>query len=145
MLYAQLKKMDEIKQYRSRVTTAYADLLEPFVALGNLNVAHPPIGSDINHHAFFILMDSSDNRQVFLSSLKSKFGVNAYIGYVPLHSFTKGLELGYKSEDLPLTESLASRIVRLPFYTDLGKSDEDLTYVIDSIRSVLLDIYSKRS
>jgi dTDP-4-amino-4,6-dideoxygalactose transaminase len=90
-------------------------------------------------------MDSSDNRQVFLSSLKSKFEVNAYIGYVPLHSFTKGLELGYKPEDLPLTESLASRIVRLPFYTDLGKSDEDLTYVIDSIRSVLLDIYPRQT
>lgn len=145
MLYAQLEKMDEITQFRSKVTAAYTKLLEPFEAAGNLSVPHPPTGCEINHHAFFVLLDSSDNRQVFLSSLKSRFGINAYIGYVPLHSFTKGLELGYKPEDLPLTESLASRVVRLPFYADLGKSDEDLKYVIDSIRSVLIDIYPKRS
>lgn len=143
MLYAQFEKMDEITQYRSRVTAAYKDLLEPFEAAGNLNIPLPPAGCQINHHAYFILLDSSDSRQVFLSSLKSRFGVNAYIGYVPLHSFTKGLELGYKAEDLPITENLASRVVRLPFYADLGKSDNNLKYVIDSIRSVLLTMYPK--
>jgi dTDP-4-amino-4,6-dideoxygalactose transaminase len=145
MLYAHLEKMDEITQFRSKVTAAYTELLEPFEAVGNLSAPHPPTGCEINHHAFFVLLDSSDNRQVFLSSLKNRFGVNAYIGYVPLHSFTKGLELGYKPEDLPLTENLAGRVVRLPFYTDLGKSNEELKYVVDSIRSVLIDIYPKRT
>lgn len=142
ILYAQLSKIDEITQYRSRITAAYRELLTPYEEAGNLSLPHIPAGIEINHHAFFILLDSSENRQIFLSSLKSKFGVNAYIGYVPLHSFTKGLELGYKPEDLPLTEDLASRVVRLPVYADLGKFDEELKYVTDSVRFVLDDIYN---
>lgn len=141
MLYAQLERMDEITEYRSRVTTAYRELLAPFEMAGHIGLPKPPLGCQINHHAFFILFDSSVNRQIFLASLKNKFGVNAYIGYVPLHSFTKGQELGYKPEDLPLTEDLASRVVRLPFYADLGKFDDDLKYVSESIRDVLLQIY----
>lgn len=142
MLYAQLERMDEITQLRSRVSAAYSALLAPFEAAGCLKTLHPDSRCEVNHHAFVFLLDSSQSRQEFLSILKDRFGVSAYIGYVPLHSFTKGLELGYRPEDLPLTEDLASRVVRLPFYADLGKSLEDLNYTVNSIRSVLQDIYS---
>lgn len=141
MLYAQFEKIDEITQYRSRITDAYREVITPFEVAGLVSLPHPPEGCEINHHAYFVLLDTSENRKAFLSILKIKFGVSAYIGYVPLHSFTKGLELGYKPEDLPLTENLANRVVRLPFYADLGKSDDDLKYVVDSIRSTLLEIY----
>lgn len=143
MLYAQLENMDEITYFRSKVTKAYIELLVPFEKAGHLSLPHPPEGCQINHHAFFVLLKTNEDRQRFLADLKNKYGVNAYIGYVPLHSFKKGLEMGYKPDDLPLTEDLASRVVRLPFYADLGKSDEDLKYVIDSMRSILLEIYPK--
>ena len=43
---------------------------------------------------------------------------------MPLHSSPMGKKFGYKPNDLPKTENLASRIVRLPFYTDLKGKDE---------------------
>ena len=79
-----------------------------------------PRGCSINHHAYFIIFNNFKNRSIFLKNLKELFDVSAYIGYQPLHSSIKGRKLGYLPEDLPITEELASRIVRLPFYTELG-------------------------
>jgi dTDP-4-amino-4,6-dideoxygalactose transaminase len=141
MLYAQLEDMDEITHYRSLVTRAYEKLLKPFEDAGHLATPHAPKGTVLNHHAYFLILDSAANRQRFLGTLRERCGVSAYIGYVPLHSFTKGLELGYLPADLPLTEDLAARIVRLPFYVDLGKSAADLQYVVEAVDSVLRDIY----
>jgi len=50
--------------------------------------------------------------------------------------------LGNKAEDLPITENLANRIVRLPFYTELA--DIGLDYCVESMNYVLTQIYNKR-
>ena len=75
-----------------------------------------------------------------MSMLREKT-VSAYIGYLPLHSSPKGITFGYKPSDLPITEDLASRIVRLPFYTELGEIGLD--YCIKSMKEVLNKIYKK--
>jgi dTDP-4-amino-4,6-dideoxygalactose transaminase len=50
-----------------------------------------------------------------------------------------GGQFGYKSEDLPITEDLAMRLVRLPFYTDLYENGLD--YCIYNMSDVLKLIY----
>ena len=65
--------------------------------------------------------------------------IYAYIGYIPLHSAPKGLEYGYAKNDLPLTEDLGNRIVRLPFYTELSKNGLD--YCTKEMRKQLEIIY----
>lgn len=140
MLYAQFEHMDEITELRGRITAAYRELYTRYESAGCLTIPHPPKGATLNHHAFFVIFDTAENRQRFLSELKNRFHVSAYIGYMPLHSFTKGLELGYKAEDLPITESLASRVVRLPFYADLSR--DGLDYTVTSMSAVLKDIYA---
>ncbi len=75
---------------------------------------------------------------MFLSLLKEK-DIYAYIGYMPLHSSPMGRGFGYQADDLPITEDLASRIVRLPFYTEL--QGDSLHYCIEGIHSVLQTIY----
>ena len=65
--------------------------------------------------------------------------IYVYIGYMPLHSAPYGLRLGYKPEDLPITEDLGKRIARLPFYTSLA--DEGLDYTIENMKKVLVDMY----
>ena len=97
-----------------------------------------PKDAEVNNHAFFIIFNTSKNQTRFLSLLKEK-DIHAYIGYMPLHSSPMGQRFGYKADDLPITEDLASRIVRLPFYTELqGKS---LDYCIKGMQSVLRAIY----
>ena len=92
----------------------------------------------INNHAFFIIFNSSENQEKFLSFLKEKH-IYAYIGYMPLHSSPMGQKFGYHANDLPVTEDLASRLVRLPLYTDL--QGESLEYCIEGMQSVLRIIY----
>jgi dTDP-4-amino-4,6-dideoxygalactose transaminase len=138
MLYAQLQHVDEIVALRAQVTQGYRDLFAPYEKAGCLRTPRPSAGVTLNHHAFFVIFDTADHQKAFLKELRA-YQVNAYIGYVPLHSFSKGLQLGYRAEDLPLTEDLASRIVRLPFYTDLAK--DGLSYTLDSMRRVLEIIY----
>ena len=93
----------------------------------------------INHHAFWVVFDNTLNQQQFMAKLR-EHTVYAYIGYLPLHSSPKGIQFGYKAEDLPLTEDLASRIVRLPFYTELG--EVGLDYCINAMRTTLHNLYN---
>ncbi|OVE79191.1 hypothetical protein BVY01_03360 [bacterium I07] len=65
--------------------------------------------------------------------------VHVYIGYLPLHSAPMGIEYGYKPNDLAMTEDLAGRIVRLPFYA--GMADEGLDYCIAQMNQVLKKMY----
>lgn len=141
MLFAQFEEMDTITKSRGEVVSAYERVTTTFVDRGCITIPRPPAGVVLNNHAFFVIFDSQENRQKFITKLKDKFRVFAYIGYVALHSFKKGLELGYKPEDLPITEDLASRVVRLPLFADLGKSEAQLNYTASSIESVLSEIY----
>ena len=59
---------------------------------------------------------------------------------MPLHSAPKGFEYGYKKDDLPLTEDLGNRIVRLPFYTELA--EVGLEYCVGEMKKVLNEIYN---
>ncbi len=138
MLYAQLQHVDEIVALRGKVTQGYIDLFGPYEKAGCLRIPRPPAGVTLNHHAFFVIFDTAESQKEFLKQLRT-YQVNAYIGYVPLHSFSKGLQLGYRAEDLPVTEDLASRIVRLPFYTDLATNG--LSYALDSMGKVLRGLY----
>lgn len=138
MLLAQLEKIDLIVAKRAKVTKAYQKLLSYYEKAGFIQIPHPPDYVTINHHAFFIIFDTQQRRSRFLSLLREK-NVHAYIGYVPLHSSPMGRKFGYKPKDLPITEDLASRIVRLPFYTELA--DEGLEYCVESIDKTLSSLY----
>jgi dTDP-4-amino-4,6-dideoxygalactose transaminase len=138
MLYAQLQHADEIVTLRGKITQGYIDLFSTYEQAGCLRIPHPPKNVQINNHAFFVIFDTAEHQKLFLNKLRH-YQVNAYIGYVPLHSFSKGMQLGYRPEDLPITEDLASRIVRLPFYTDMANNG--LSYALDSMRKVLMDMF----
>ena len=138
VLLAQLEKEDEMKELRSKITEAYTALFTKY----ENEVSFFKFSKDveINHHAFWVAFDTKENSESFMSMLREKT-VSAYIGYLPLHSSPKGITFGYKPSDLPITEDLANRIVRLPFYTELGKTGLD--YCIESMKEVLNKIYKK--
>ena len=138
VLLAQLEKEDEMKELRSKITEAYTALFTKY----QNEVSFFKFSKDveINHHAFWVAFDTKENSESFMSMLREKT-VSAYIGYLPLHSSPKGITFGYKPSDLPITEDLANRIVRLPFYTELGKTGLD--YCIESMKEVLNKIYKK--
>ncbi len=69
-----------------------------------------------------------------MAKLKNK-GVLAVFHYIPLHSSPMGIKMGYKEEDLPITEDVSKRLLRLPIYA--GMTDEELKYVISVLKGVI--------
>ena len=138
ILLAQLEAENLIKNKRKVVTRAYREILRPYEINGFIKLCSYGDDVEVNHHAFWILLDSGTNRDKFAELLKAK-QISAYIGYVPLHSSRMGTSLGYTKEDLPLTEEMASRIIRLPLYTELA--DEGLEYCCEGITNALEKIY----
>ena len=137
-LYAQLSNEKEITEKRLKVTKAYKKLFTPYAEKGLLRIPKVESYMEINHHAFWVLFNTSKNKENFINLLQER-EVYAYIGYMPLHSAPMGKKFDYKSEDLPITEELASRLVRLPFYADLV--DNGLVYCIKTMSEVLNIIY----
>jgi len=137
-LLAQLEDEEIILAKRKKVTDAYYSIFQTYHDKGNLTIYQPENHIKPNHHAFWVVFDSSQNRSRFMESLR-KDDVHVYIGYLPLHSSPMGQKFGYKAEDLSLTEDIASKVVRLPFYA--GMADDGLDYNIEKMTAVLKEIY----
>ena len=62
-------------------------------------------------------------------------GILAVFHYLPLHTSSMGEKHGYKERDLPVTESISKRLLRLPFYNEITREQQDR--VIDLIEKSL--------
>jgi dTDP-4-amino-4,6-dideoxygalactose transaminase len=138
MLLAQLEQAETITAKRERVTRGYRGLFSPYQDHGCLSLPDPQSDVMLNHHAYFVIFDTEKNRDLFLAGCR-ELRIFPYIGYLPLHSSPMGQKFGYRPEGLPLTEDLAERIVRLPFYT--GLADEGLEYCLEGMQKVLKRLY----
>ena len=139
MLYIQLLNTEEITKKRGKVVAAYREIFTNYEKAGNLQLPVLPEKSKSNNHAFFVIFDSEENRDTYLQSLKDN-NVYAYIGYVPLHSSPYGKSLGYKEDDVPVTEQLSKRIARMPLYAELSE-DTHLSYCLEKMEDALNMIY----
>ena len=65
-----------------------------------------------------------------IAHLKGR-GVHSVFHYLPLHLSEMGRRYGGREGDCPVTESVAARLLRLPFYNSLSAPDTDR--VIDAV------------
>ncbi|WP_347244922.1 dTDP-4-amino-4,6-dideoxygalactose transaminase [Thermogutta sp.] len=131
-LWGQLECLDSITTRRREIYEYYWTSLHPLAEAGLLRVPHIPPECQSNYHLFYILTRTAEERDEMLRHLRDN-GVLAIFHYVPLHSSPMGRRWGYRSEDLPLTEDLASRLIRLPMYYEL--SSEQQEYVAHLVRT----------
>jgi dTDP-4-amino-4,6-dideoxygalactose transaminase len=135
-LYAQLEKLDEIQNMRMNVWRAYYTALKPFQDAGNIRLPIVPDYAGHNAHLFYILFHDEKTRDRIMNQLKGK-GILAVFHYVPLHSSPVGLRLGYRKEDLPVTEAISGRLLRLPVYGGITKDEWEF------IKKNILNIFSR--
>jgi dTDP-4-amino-4,6-dideoxygalactose transaminase len=133
-LYAQLEKLDEIQNMRLNVWNAYYSALKSFEDAGIILLPILPDYSEHNAHLFYILFHNERIRDRIMNQLKGE-GINAVFHYVPLHSSPVGLGLGYRKEDLPVTEVMSGRLLRLPMYA--GMSNAEKEYIISMLKRIL--------
>jgi dTDP-4-amino-4,6-dideoxygalactose transaminase len=126
-LYGQLEQKEKVQIKRKKIWEAYYVGLMEWADENNVGL--PFIADDCEHpyHMFYLLFQSEDLKNRFLKYM-NKNGVNAIFHYLPLHISTMGKKFG--KFDCPVTESVAKRIVRLPFWTGLEQYQDG---VIDKI------------
>lgn len=136
-LYAQLELMEEIQSARENVFQNYYSQLLPYEQQGMITLPQIPVWAKPNYHLFYILLNSHKQRNQVMHDLQAN-GVGAAFHFIPLHSSPMGKKLGYKPADLPITEDLSSRLLRLPIYPQL--SLEEQTYILRILGQSLQNI-----
>jgi dTDP-4-amino-4,6-dideoxygalactose transaminase len=135
-LLAQLEHLDDNLAERRTLYQRYDAGLRTLEADGRF--ALPRVSEDrrLNWHSYFLIANSASDADAIRDGLSAR-DIQAYIGYVPLHSSPMGRKLGYAPDDVPVTEELAPRVLRLPFHNDLTLIDIDR--VIEAIDDLTKD------
>jgi dTDP-4-amino-4,6-dideoxygalactose transaminase len=122
-LRAQLEHRDRIQSMRRKVWENYARELASWAETNGARLPIVPPECQQSYHMFYLIMPSSRSRQALISHLAG-LEILAVFHYLPLHLSPMGLRFGGSKGDCPVTEEIAERLLRLPFYTGMTKSEQ---------------------
>ena len=122
-LYAQLEEADLITRKRRAIFDRYHQAFAPLRERRAVQTLFCPDHCHHNSHMFYLILPSQAIRDGLIQHLKSK-NIHSVFHYIPLHTSPMGRRMGYSEGDLPLTEDLSPRLLRLPCYFDLTESDQ---------------------
>jgi dTDP-4-amino-4,6-dideoxygalactose transaminase len=131
-LYAQLECREAIQGKRAAIWQYYDANLRDWAATHGVTTPTVPDGCEQTYHMYYLLLPSLDERQALIAHLKRR-GILSVFHYLPLHNSDMGKQFGGQVGDCPVTEEVADRLLRLPFYFDL--TDEDLAAVVAGLQS----------
>jgi dTDP-4-amino-4,6-dideoxygalactose transaminase len=129
-LYAQLEMMETIADRRREIYKRYRSLLKPLEIQGQVGLPHIPEDSVSNYHMFYILLPDMSIRDALMEHLR-EVGIGAVFHFVPLHTSPMGRRFGQDSGQLPVTEEVSGRLLRLPFFYNI--TEEEQVQVVDVI------------
>jgi dTDP-4-amino-4,6-dideoxygalactose transaminase len=129
-LYAQLECRDRIQAMRQQVWEYYAEHLRDWAEANGVSMPFVPSYCEQTYHMFYLLMPSLEKRTALIAHLKNQ-GIQSVFHYLPLHLAPMGRKWGYQEGDFPVTENVSNRLVRIPFYNELGKDEQE--YVCKAI------------
>jgi len=129
-LYGQLERQKAVQTARMKLWQIYHQALADLEEAGCLRRPHCPSHCTHNAHIYYVLVTDLAQRQALIKHL-ADCGIGATFHYVPLHSSPMGQRLGYRPGQLPITEEISERLLRLPLYFELSQAE--VMRVIDAI------------
>ena len=132
ILVAQLEEHERIQRQRRRIWERYERGLVDWASASGVRLPMVPSECGQSFHMFYLVMPSLAARTELIEHL-GRFDAKAVFHYQPLQRSPMGERLGGQSADCPVTDRVADRLVRLPFYADLTESEQN--QVIDAVRS----------
>lgn len=132
-LWAQMEAAEELTAARLRIWDRYHHELAKLEEDGLLQCPYVPDDCRGNAHMYYILLPARVPRGEFMARL-AQHGVGTVSHYVPLHGSPAGKQLGRASGELPVTEDISSRIVRLPLWIGLEQHQQR---VVESLTAAL--------
>jgi dTDP-4-amino-4,6-dideoxygalactose transaminase len=133
VLSRQLDRMPQIIAERGKIWNRYQEGLSFLRDQGLIRLCDIPEEAGSNWHIFYLITENPSDRDGLIKHLKA-LGIETTFHFIPLHSspFSRK-ELGYRGVSLPVTEYVSSRLLRLPIYPGLKRSDQNR--VIEGISS----------
>lgn len=126
VLRIKLKHLDKWNNVRKERAHIYNEMLNNIK-----DIVIPYEDKDIKHIYHLYIIQSS-YREELIEYLKEKeIGTGIYYP-VPLHMQKVYEDLGYKEQDLPISESLAKKTFAIPLYPELTIKQQE--YIVNSIK-----------
>ena len=121
-LYGQLEQLQMVTAKRRQLFDSYREQLQPLEDAGQLRLPVIPDYCQSNFHRFHVLLNSSDERNALIEHLRHA-AIMGVFHFFPLHLSKMGTTLGFVSGQFPTAESVAGRILRLPFFYTLVEAE----------------------
>jgi len=128
-LWAQLEHADEITDRRLQIWASYHAAFAPLERDGRLRRPVIPAECRHNAHMYYLLHDSLAERSAFIAHMKEA-DIMSVFHYVPLHRAPAGIKYCRTHGELPVTDALSDRLVRLPLWPGL---EAELPRVIECV------------
>ncbi|MFH0963091.1 MAG: dTDP-4-amino-4,6-dideoxygalactose transaminase [Planctomycetota bacterium] len=120
----QIRKSPEIKRRRGEIYGRYLRELAPLEKAGKLRLPRVLPRASPNWHVFYVLLDDPGMRSELIAHLAAR-RISAAFHFVPLHTSPFGKKLCGAPPELPLTDRIASALLRLPIYPGLLPKEQD--------------------
>lgn len=133
ILLGQLEWAEEITRHRRILWERYHTAFEPLAAA---EIARRPVvPDDVTHngHLYYLLLQNEDERNKYISAMATR-GINAPFHFVPLDDSPGGRRFARANGELPITHSIARRLVRLPLWFEMN---DEQHRVIDATLEIL--------
>jgi dTDP-4-amino-4,6-dideoxygalactose transaminase len=124
VLLAQIKQRDRIVAARAAQFARYFEGLAELEKRGSLGLPVIPPHTTINYHLFYVIAKDAATRAALKAHLAAR-SISAVSHYEPLHSSPFARRKDWYAGPLPVTESVAGRLLRLPIYNGLTAADQD--------------------
>jgi dTDP-4-amino-4,6-dideoxygalactose transaminase len=131
-LRAQLEHREQIQAARRQLWETFMRELSDWAAANDVLLPTIPPECEQSYHMFYVILPSLGRRQALISHLLQR-GILAVFHYLPLHLSPMGRRFGGGEGDCPVTERVSERLLRLPFYTGMTKSEQ--AQVIEAVRA----------
>ena len=126
ILNVKLKHLERWTKQRREIAQRYSQELQ------NVHGIQIPLEAKHNKSVYHLYVIQHDKRDQLRQHLQGD-GISSGIHYpTPVHLQPAYRHLGYMKDSLPITETLASRILSLPIFPEM--SDDEVSQVIDSIK-----------
>ncbi len=131
---AQLRRVEELTQRRQAIARAYN---EAFADEPGLEIPVTEAGVEHAWHLYVMRLRTAAlkiNRNEFVDRMRAR-GVGTSVHCIPLNTMDfYQRRYGYRTGDFPVAEDVYSRCLSLPIFPAM--SDEDVAWVIESVRAV---------